>query len=79
MIAVAGLAVAAGPDVAHYLPFLLPMTTGSQVGAGVATCLAAAVAAILFITIACVVINRTSPSLHMLHSSSSSYSRNDSD
>ena len=64
VIAVAGLAVAAGPDVAHYFPFLLPMTTGSQVGAGVATCLAAAVAAILFITIACVVLNRASCVLH---------------
>ncbi len=58
MIAVSGLAVSTGPDVAHYFPFLLPMTTGNQLGAGVATCLAAAVAAILFITIACVVLNR---------------------
>ncbi|KAI0698409.1 hypothetical protein C8T65DRAFT_660659 [Cerioporus squamosus] len=59
LIAVSGLAVSAGPDVAHYFPFLLPMTTGNQLGAGVATCLAAAVAAILFITIACVVLNQT--------------------
>ncbi|RDX50995.1 hypothetical protein OH76DRAFT_1507025 [Lentinus brumalis] len=59
LIAVSGLAVSAGPDVAHYFPFLLPLTTGNQLGAGVATCLAAAVAAILFITIACVVLNQT--------------------
>ncbi|RPD82440.1 hypothetical protein L226DRAFT_528605 [Lentinus tigrinus ALCF2SS1-7] len=62
LIAVSGLAVAAAPDVAHYFPFFLPMTTGNQVGAGVATCLAAAVAAILFISIACVVLNQATRS-----------------
>lgn len=58
MTAVAGLAVAVAPDVAHYFPFFLPMTTGNQLAAGIATCLAPAIAATLFIAVAHTILHR---------------------
>ena len=58
--AVSGLAVAVAPDVAHYFPFFLPMTTGNQLAAGIATCLAPAIAATLFIAVAYVMLHRKS-------------------
>lgn len=56
--AVSGLAVALAPDVAHYLPFFRPIVTGHQLGGGVASSLAAAVAAILFISLAFLILHR---------------------
>lgn len=52
MTAVAVLALAPAPDVTHYFPFLGPLAAGHDLGAGIATGLAAAVAASLFITVA---------------------------
>lgn len=56
MTAVAGLVVAAAPDYAHYLPFLLPIAGIHRLGAGIATGLAAAVAAIVFMALAALII-----------------------
>ncbi|KAF9535881.1 hypothetical protein CPB83DRAFT_40825 [Crepidotus variabilis] len=47
----AGLALAPAPDVAHYLSFLQPLLTAEPVAAGLATILAPAVGATLFIVI----------------------------
>lgn len=46
--AVAGLAVATAPEFAHYIPFFIPLASGNFFGAGVAICLAAAIAMTLF-------------------------------
>lgn len=50
--------MALAPDVAHYLPFLMPIVTGHQLGGGIASSLAAAVAAILFISLAFLILHR---------------------
>ncbi|KAI0073700.1 hypothetical protein K474DRAFT_1666269 [Panus rudis PR-1116 ss-1] len=57
LTAVAGLCIAAAPDVAHYLPFFEGLITGNTIASGVASGLAAAVAATLFISIAIYVIH----------------------
>ncbi|KAK7055165.1 MPN domain-containing protein [Favolaschia claudopus] len=61
LTAAAGLSLTTAPDVAHYLPFLAPLlsskTTGDTIAAGLATVLAPAVAAALFITLAVLLIN----------------------
>lgn len=46
-----GLALAGAPDVTTYLPFLGPLSGTSSLWAGVATTLAPAVAAVVFITL----------------------------
>jgi calcium permeable stress-gated cation channel len=46
--AVSGLAVATAPEFAHYIPFFLPLASGNFLGAGLAICLAAAIATTLF-------------------------------
>ncbi len=53
-----GLAVALAPDVAHYLPFFMPIVTGHRLGGGIASSLAAAVAATLFISLAFLILHR---------------------
>lgn len=58
MTAAAGLAVAPAPDVAHYLPFFRPLLTANPIAAGVATVFAPALAAILFLILGFVLINR---------------------
>jgi len=55
--AASGLALATAPDVAHYLPFLQPLVNGNTLASGLATTLAPAVAATLFIVIALAIIN----------------------
>ncbi|TFK41946.1 hypothetical protein BDQ12DRAFT_645286 [Crucibulum laeve] len=57
LTAASGLALANAPDVAHYIPFLQPLLTASPLAAGIATVLAPAVAATLFIIIALAIIN----------------------
>ena len=53
-----GLASAGAPDVVNILPFLKPLASSNNLGAALATTLAPAVAATLFIVIALVVVNR---------------------
>ncbi|KAJ6620255.1 hypothetical protein B0H10DRAFT_2163535 [Mycena sp. CBHHK59/15] len=61
LTAAAGLSLTTAPDVAHYLPFLSPLLSSTDtVGAGVATVLAPAVAATLFIALAVAVVNWSS-------------------
>lgn len=57
LTAASGLALATAPDVAHYIPFLQPLTNGNTLASGLATTLAPAVAATLFIAIALAIIN----------------------
>ncbi|KAF4604854.1 hypothetical protein EYR40_003636 [Pleurotus pulmonarius] len=57
LTAAAGLAVVTAPDVAHYLPFLEPLLTAHPLVAGLATSLAPAVAATLFICLALMAIH----------------------
>ncbi|KAF7793418.1 hypothetical protein EIP86_004530 [Pleurotus ostreatoroseus] len=52
MTAVAGLSVASAPEFAHYFPFFLPISSGNELGAGVAIGLAASMAAALFMAVA---------------------------
>ncbi|KAF8079018.1 hypothetical protein FPV67DRAFT_1467201 [Lyophyllum atratum] len=52
LTAASGLALATAPDVAHYLSFLGPLLTMDRLPAGLATVLAPAVAATLFISLA---------------------------
>ena len=59
--AVSGLAVATAPDVAHYLPFLMPLVINSKWAGGVGSTFAAAVAATLFTFIALAILNRECP------------------
>ena len=47
--AAVGLSLAPAPDVANYLPFLKPLVTTETIVAGLATVLAPAVAATIFI------------------------------
>ncbi|KAJ7597412.1 hypothetical protein C8J56DRAFT_920009 [Mycena floridula] len=47
-----GLALAAAPDEAHYLPFLHTLSDNNSLGAGIATILVPAVAALLFLALA---------------------------
>ncbi|KAI0825014.1 hypothetical protein BC628DRAFT_1339042 [Trametes gibbosa] len=61
LTAVSGLAVSLAPDVAHYFPFFRPLVTGNQLGGGVASSLAAAVAAVLFIFLALLVLRQLTP------------------
>ncbi|KAH9858076.1 hypothetical protein C2E23DRAFT_718443 [Lenzites betulinus] len=61
LTAVSGLAVSLAPDVAHYFPFFGPLVTGSQLGGGVASSLAAAIAAALFIFLALLVLRQLTP------------------
>nr|GAT60500.1 predicted protein [Mycena chlorophos] len=61
LTAAAGLALTTAPDVAHYLPFLKPLVNSTAtIPVGLATVLAPAVAASLFITLAVAVINFSS-------------------
>ncbi|TDL28546.1 hypothetical protein BD410DRAFT_759887 [Rickenella mellea] len=60
LAAVAGLFVATAPDVAHFLPFLRPLLTTGKVASGLATVLAPAVAASLFIAFALLVVHYAS-------------------
>lgn len=54
-----GLSLAPAPDVAHYLPFLKPLVTTETIAAGIATVLAPAVAATVFIILGLAVIHCT--------------------
>ncbi|CUA72197.1 Short transient receptor potential channel 7 [Rhizoctonia solani] len=58
LIPVAGLALAGAPDVAHYLPFLSGLSGRDNLGASIATTVAPALAATLFIVLALLVVNR---------------------
>ncbi|KAF8167474.1 hypothetical protein B0H34DRAFT_18533 [Crassisporium funariophilum] len=57
LTAAVGLALAPAPDVAHYIPFLRPLLTANKIAAGIATILAPAVAATLFIILGLAAIN----------------------
>ncbi|KAG9092361.1 hypothetical protein FS749_015799, partial [Ceratobasidium sp. UAMH 11750] len=57
LIPVVGLALAGAPDVAHFLPFLGPLSNRDNLGVALATTLVPAVAATLFISVALVVVN----------------------
>ncbi|KAJ7223061.1 hypothetical protein GGX14DRAFT_426660 [Mycena pura] len=58
LTAAAGLSLTTAPDVVHYLPFLAPLlSTKDSIAAGLATVLAPAVAATLFISLAVAVVN----------------------
>ncbi|KAH9950915.1 hypothetical protein B0H21DRAFT_776325 [Amylocystis lapponica] len=59
LTAVAGLFMSTAPDFAHYFPFLMPFITGNWFGAGIATCLVPAVAAILYISLALAMVHYT--------------------
>lgn len=50
--AIAGLSLANAPDFAYYLSFLRPIVQGGGIPSGLATTLAPAVAAIVFICLA---------------------------
>ncbi|CAE6437914.1 unnamed protein product [Rhizoctonia solani] len=60
LIPVAGLALAGAPDFAHYLPFLTRLSGRDDLGASIATTVAPAITATLFITVGLLVINRAS-------------------
>lgn len=49
--------MAGAPDVAHFLPFLQPLSNTNNLGAALATTLAPAVAATIFITLALLCVN----------------------
>jgi hypothetical protein len=55
--AASGLALSTAPDVAHFLPFFEHFLRSERVEIGIATVLAPALAAILFITLAVVIVN----------------------
>lgn len=55
--AVSGLSLASAPDFAHYFSFLQPLANSNSLAAGLATALAPAVAATLFIALALVVVD----------------------
>lgn len=57
MTAVSGLALATAPDVTHYLSFLQPLANHNDLATGLATTLAPAAAATLFIFIALGIVN----------------------
>ncbi|KZT30913.1 hypothetical protein NEOLEDRAFT_1053480 [Neolentinus lepideus HHB14362 ss-1] len=59
LTAVAGLALGSAPDFSHYLPFLAPLAGPDGWVTGLALCLAPAVAATLFISIAVAIIGYT--------------------
>lgn len=63
VLAVSGLSVALAPDVTHYLRFLQPLMSTNELAAGVATYLAPALAATLFIVLAYFLLYRKGPSL----------------
>lgn len=65
--AAAGLAVAGAPDVAHYFPFLQGLLTKNPLATGIATVLAPAVAATVFIILALLVVNCKSTFHSLLH------------
>ncbi|CAE6431762.1 unnamed protein product [Rhizoctonia solani] len=58
LIPVAGLGLAGAPDIAHYLPFLARLSGKDNLGASIATTIAPAIAATLFIAIALLAVNR---------------------
>ncbi|CAE6471377.1 unnamed protein product [Rhizoctonia solani] len=58
LIPVAGLALAGAPDVVHHLPFLSGLSGRNDLGAAIATTIAPALAATLFIILALLMINR---------------------
>ncbi|KAJ7620563.1 hypothetical protein DFH06DRAFT_67290 [Mycena polygramma] len=61
LTAAAGLSLTTAPDVAHYLPFLSPLLSMKDtIASGLATVLAPAVAATLFISLAVAIINFSS-------------------
>ncbi|KAJ7696606.1 hypothetical protein B0H17DRAFT_1053875 [Mycena rosella] len=61
LTAAAGLSLTTAPDVAHYLPFLSPLLTSKNtIASGLATVLAPAVAATLFISLAIAIVNWSS-------------------
>lgn len=55
-----GLAVATAPNVAHFLPLFNPLLSSGKIGPGVATTLAAAVAATFFLVIGIGAVHRES-------------------
>ncbi|KAJ6468959.1 hypothetical protein DFH09DRAFT_1344990 [Mycena vulgaris] len=58
LTAAAGLSLTTAPDVAHYIPFLSPLLSSKDtIASGLATVLAPAVAATLFISLAIAIVN----------------------
>ena len=57
VLAAAGLSLATAPDFAHYFPFFQSISNGSDLAAGAATGLAAAVGSVLFISISLMIIH----------------------
>lgn len=55
--AASGLALGTAPDVAHFLPFLAPLTGSNALASGIATVLCPALAATIFIVLALTIIN----------------------
>jgi calcium permeable stress-gated cation channel len=66
--AATGLALATAPDVAHYLPFLAPLLDNNGLGTGLATILAPAIAASLFVYLAILTVHCESPLIICLDS-----------
>jgi len=66
VIPVIGLALASAPDFAHYLPFLQPIVNANPVLAGLATVLAPAIAATIFVITCLSIIHCMLSSLHLL-------------
>ncbi|CAL1693980.1 unnamed protein product [Somion occarium] len=64
LTAVSGLYLATAPDFAHYFPFFESLTTGSELAAGAATGLAAAVGATVFISLALAIVHYTGQLSH---------------
>ncbi|CAG7846308.1 SubName: Full=Uncharacterized protein {ECO:0000313/EMBL:CCA69647.1} [Serendipita indica DSM 11827] len=58
LLAAAGLALATSPDLVHYLPFLSPVVAHNNIPSGLATALAPAVAASIFVGLAMFGIHR---------------------
>ncbi|KIM28865.1 hypothetical protein M408DRAFT_16235 [Serendipita vermifera MAFF 305830] len=58
LLACAGLAISTNPDVVHYLPFLSPVVSHNNIPSGLATGLAPAVGATIFVALAMFGIHR---------------------
>ncbi|KJA28630.1 hypothetical protein HYPSUDRAFT_34085 [Hypholoma sublateritium FD-334 SS-4] len=57
LTAAVGLFLAPSPNFAHYIPFLKPLLTGETVAAGIATILAPAIAATIFVILGIITIH----------------------
>lgn len=66
VVAAVGLSLSTAPDFALHIPFLRPLLTTNSIASGIATVLAPALAATLFIALALAVVNCLSYRINIL-------------